>query len=201
MNTDMTIQLVDRDGTVRDTINTDLGFHDMTATADGELLLSDYSNECIRSVSRKKEISTLFRTSNWPTGLCCFHNSDIVVTFPNDRKVVVYNRNGDIRKKMEHIKLRYPMSVAVNRVNQDIYICDREHSFTYGGKLKAVGADGKLRYEYSGQGDKDFTPLDVCTDEMGRVITTDRDNDRVQILDQEGRFLYTVRPDLTTGTE
>ena len=188
-----TLQLVDRDRTVSNTINTDFPISAMTVTADGELLLSDYSNSRIRSVSRKREIRTLFRTSWMPEGLCCLQNNDIVVTFPNASKVVVYSRKGDIRQKMDHIKFRCPMRVAVNKVNQDIYICDHESNYCYSaGKVVTVGADGRLRYEYSGQGGKEFAPLDVCTDHMGHILITDYDNNRVHILDQEGQFMQYI---------
>ena len=190
---DNMLQLVDRDGTKRDTINTDFDINTMTITADGELLLSDYNKKRIKSVSREKEITTLFRTSWTPCGLCCLHNGDIVVTFPRDRKVVVYGRNGKIRQKMDNIKFRHPWSVAVNKVNQDKYICDHEQvSHPTTGKVVAVRADGQLRYEYRGQGGKKLVPFVVCTDEMGNVLVSDLDNDRVHILDQEGQFIQYV---------
>ena len=185
-----TLQLVDRDGTVKETINMDFGFNDMNVTADGELLLSDYNGKCIMSVSREKTVSTLFSTSWTPCGLCCLHNGDIVVTFRNDSKVVVYSRNGQIRHKMDNIKFRYPMSVAVNKVNQDIYICDHViWNICSRGKVVTVGADGQLRYEYTGQDGNEFAPVDVCTDQMGHILITDYNNHCVHILDQEGRFI------------
>ena len=115
-----TIQLVDRDGSVKNTIQIDFDINAVTATADGELLMTDYSNNRIRSVSSQKEITTLFSTTWMPHGLDCSHNKDIVVTFPRDSKVVVYSRNGQVRQTLEHIKFRCPMSIAVNKVNQDI---------------------------------------------------------------------------------
>ena len=188
-----TIQLVDRDGSVKNTIQTDFDINAMTATADGELFMTDYSNNRIGSVSSQKEITTLFSTTWMPHGLDCLHNKDIVVTFPRDSKVVVYSRNGQVRQKLEHIKFRCPMSIAVNKVNQDIYVCDHQSNLWYSaGKVVTVGADGRLRYEYAGQGGEVFTPVDVCTDQMGHFLTTDHVNDRVHIMDQEGQFIQYV---------
>ena len=157
----------------------------MAVTSDGELLLADHSNNCIRSVSRQKTISTLFTTSGTPSGLCCFPNKNIVVTLHDERNVKVYNIDGEIIQTFDHITFRCPRTVAVNKVNQDIYICDER-------KVLAVGADGRLQYEYTGQGDREFTPYDVCTDQMGHVFIADRDNDRVHVLDQEGRFIQYI---------
>ena len=192
MTEEKTLQLVDRKGSVKDTINTDFAFTDMTVTEDGDILLSDCNNKCIKSVSQQKKITTLFSTSLEPWGFCCLHNGDIVVTFPDD-KVAVYSRDGQIQQTFHHIKLSWPWGVAVNKVNQDIYICDLEEwGRDTPGKLLAVGADGRLRYEYTGQHDSEFTPVDVCTDLMGHVLVADYINHRVHILDQEGWFIQYI---------
>ena len=202
--TDKTLQLVDRTGAVKDTINTDFNIFDIALTFDSDLLLADYKNNCIKSVSWQKTVTTLFRTSEAPLGLCCLPNDDIVVTFPHDSKVTVYGRDGKSRRTLNHIRFRHPMRVAVNKVNQDIYICDQEH-LGYGnpGKLLAVGADGRLRYEYTGQSDSKFTPAEVCSDQMGHILIADHANNQVHILNQEGwfiRYVLTVQQGLNYPT-
>ena len=193
MNKRTKLQLVNRDGSVKDTISTDFSIKDMAVTSDGDLLLTDYKNKCIKSVSQQKTISTLFTTSWTPCGLCCLHNDNIVVEFRGECKVIMYNRDGKIRQTLDHIKLRCPRKVAVNRVNQDIYICDRENiAFDSAGKVIAVGADDQLKYEYTGQSDSKFTPEDMCTDQMGHILITDYNNHRVHMLDRGGRFMQYV---------
>ena len=179
------LQLVNRDGLVMDTINIDFNISDMVVTSDGELLLADISNKCIKLVSRQKTISTLFTTSGKPCGLCCFPNKDIVVTFADENKVIVYSRDGQLRQKLDNLKFRYPRKLAVNKVNQDIYICDT-------GKVIAVGADGQLKYEYIGQCGSLFSLCDVCTDQMGHVLIIDHNNHRVHMLDQDGQFIQYI---------
>ena len=188
------LQLVDRRGTVKDTISFDFGFYGITITSDDHLLLADFNNNCIKSASPQQTITTLFRTSWEPYALCCLQNDDIVVGFREDSKVVVYSREGKIRQKLEGIKFGYPKRVAVNKVNQDIYICDQEEKYANNskGKVIAVGADGRLRYEYTGQGDSEFTPVDVCTDQMGHVLIIDYSNHRVHMLDQKGQFIQYI---------
>ena len=189
-----TLQLVDRKGSVKDTINTSFGFNDLNVTSDGDLLLADRTNSCIKHISRQKTISTLFSTSWEPNCVCCLHNGDMVATFPKNSQVIAYSRGGEIRQKMDHIKFRHPMSVAENKVNQDIHVCDHQyHGYNAPGKVVTIGADGKVRYEYTGQDDgKVFAPADVCTDQMGHVLITDFNNNRVHILDQEGQFIQYV---------
>ena len=190
VTTENKLQLMDRSGSVRDKIKIDFHIEDMALTSDGDLLLADFYGRCIKSVSPKKKITTLFSTSGRPCGLCCLHNGDVVVTLGLNSKVIIYSRDGEIRRTLDHIKFRCPRRVAVNKVNQDICICDHEvYIYNSPGKLIAVGADGQLHYEFSGQGDKDFYPVDVCTDQMGHVLIADFWNYRVHILDQEGRFI------------
>ena len=192
-----TIKLVDKDGSVKDETETNFAINDIAMTSDGDLLLANNNNRCIESMSSLKIINTLFNTNGIPSGLCCLHNNDIVVTFSDvvetERKVIIYSRNGEIRQTMDHIKLRYPNKVSVNKVNKDIYICDYKKYFSDSvGKVIALGVDYEMKYEYTGQGDSRFTPLDVCTDQMGHVLIADHDNHRVHMLDQEGRFMQYI---------
>ena len=188
-----TLQLMNRDGQATDTINIDPYIRDMTMTSNGDILLVD-STDNIKSVcTQKKKISTLFRTSGKSWGLCCLPNNDIVVTISSDHQVIVYSRDGKVRRTLDNIKFRYPYKVAVNKVNQDICICDHDSDAWYSeGKLINVGADGQLRYEYTGQGGNKFCPVGVCTDQMGHVLVTDYKNHRVHILDQDGQFIQYV---------
>ena len=190
------LQLMDKAGSVRDTINTDFSIYNMAVTRDGELLLADHDHSCIKSVvisqiSKSKTITTLFRTNGKPYSLCCFHNNEILITFPDIRNVGVY-RSGEIKRALNHIKFSFPLAVSVNKVNSDIYICDHEgYSCETPGKVIAIGAGNQPRYEYAGQGDK-FTPVEVCSDKKGHVLITDFHNHQIHILDMEGQFLQFI---------
>ena len=191
---DNTLQLVDNKGSVKDTMKIDFDISDLALSPNGDIILADASNKCIKSVSKQKKINTLFQT-RWKTkGLCCLRNNEIVVAFNTNREVIVYKPNGSIRNTLNlaHIKFSCPEKVSANKINQDIYICDQKNNSTYKGKLIAVRADGKLRYEYSGKDNKPLCPSNVCTDQMGHVLITDYWQSRVHILDQEGQFIQYI---------
>ena len=188
-----TIQLVDRGGTAKDTLILSFDILDMARTLDGNILLADRKNKCIKSLSVQQQISTLLKTSGLPYGLCCLQNGGIVVAFSDESNVIVYSNNYQIKQSMNHIRFRFPKKVAQNKVNKDIYICDHEgNTYDSPGKIIAVGIDLNVRYEYNGQGDKTFTPVGVCTDQMGHILITDYINHRIHILDQEGRFIQHI---------
>ena len=125
------LQLLDKEGSVKDKIKTRYKCYisDIEITSNGEIILADRTNCCIKSIWRQRKFRTLFQT-NWnPTGLCCLQNKDIVVTFCFDSKVIVYSKNGHIRNTLDHIKFRYPRKVAVNKINHDIYtLCPKSPS-------------------------------------------------------------------------
>ena len=88
------IQLIDRDGLVKDTVKVKFSLNDLALSSQGDILFADKSNQCIKiiesnSVSKQEAIRLLFKTNWTPTGLCCSSNNDIVVAFGNDSKVVV----------------------------------------------------------------------------------------------------------------
>ena len=203
---DNTIQLMDREGTVKHTIETECDCKDFAVSSDGDILLADFKFKFIRTITRQNKRSILFKTKWKPTGICCLPNSDIVVTFNKIHRVCIYNRRGQIKGTLDHIAYGYPSSVSTNKVNQDIYMCAYEYPYSNEGKLIAVGYDGQVRYEYSGHDDDDddndddyyyrshyvreFCPTEVCTDQMGHVIITDLD--RIHILDQDGSFIQFI---------
>ena len=180
---DQIIQMVDTHGTVKDTIHTDYHIIDITLTPHGGILLSDYINKCIVSISADRTVETLFNVSWKPSGLCCLHNGDIAVTFRDDDRVVIYSISGKVIKDFDKKLFKEPFRVAQNKVNNDLYISVAD-------KVVALDKGYNIRYEYTGKDDNaPFIPRGLCADMAGRVLITDWHSDRVHILDRDGQFL------------
>ena len=192
-----TIQLVDRHGEVKDTIHTDFNFGDMVLSPQGDILLSDWDNNCIKAISGDMTIKTLFKLQWTPSGLCCLHTGDIVVTFFWDGHVVIYSASGKVIKELNKKLFTRPYRVAQSKVNSDLYISDAGRMGA--GKVVALDKDYRVRYEYTGQGDGkySFSPCGLCTDKAGHILITDSLNHRVHILDRDGQF----RQFLLTGEQ
>lgn len=55
----------------------------------------------------------------------------------------------------------------------------------------SIGASPILTFGGEGTGDGQLCrPWGVCCDKLGRIIVADRSNSRVQVFDQEGKFLF-----------
>ena len=134
-----------------------LNFDDMVLSSQGDILLSDYDNNCIKSISTNKTVKTLFKLKWELYGLCCLHRGDIVVTFPSEGRVVIYSMSGKVIKELDKKLFTQPSWVAQSKVNSDLYISGS-------GKVLALNADYKARYDYTGQrGTKEpFNPCDLC---------------------------------------
>ena len=155
-------------------------------------LLPDSDNNSIMSISQDKTVHTLFKTQvGWfkpqaptPCGLCCLHSGNIAVTFADDGRVIIYSMSGKVIKELDQKLFKWPYRVAQSKVNSDLYISDTD-------KVTALNKDYKVWYEYTGQNDgtSSFSPRGLCTDNAGHVLIADRNNNRVDILDKDGKFL------------
>ena len=178
------IELVDRNGLVRDTIHTDFDFADTVLSPNGDILMCDVNNKCIKAISVEKKVKKLCKLKWEPKGLCYLHSGDIAVTFYTEGRVIIYSMSGKVIKELNKKLFNTPYTVAQSKVNSDLYISDNG-----AGKVLALDKDYKVRYEYTGQGERYFWPRGLCTDAAGHVLIINFSNQRVDILDEDGRFL------------
>ena len=147
---DKKLQLINRRRAVKDTIDTDFAFNDITISPQGNLLLSDKDSNSIVSISGEKVAKTLFNTSTnmgWfktsckSHGLCYLHSGDIAVTFADEGRVVIYSMSGKVIKELDKKLFRYPRKVAQSKINSDLYIADNDakHFFVPGRLLHWIG--------------------------------------------------------------
>ena len=192
---DRKLQLVDSQGSGKDKMTTDFDFDDVIISPQGDIILSDISNNCITLISHGKLFSTTPKTIcklSWkPSGLCLLHNENIVVTSFDQGRVAICSMSGKVIKELENKLFKHPYRVAQNKITHALYIADRmDTGFKCTGKILALDTDNKVLYEYKGSDDKKpFYPSGLCTDDLGHILITDLHNHSVHIVDKDGHFL------------
>nr|XP_022303333.1 uncharacterized protein LOC111110947 isoform X2 [Crassostrea virginica] len=173
---------------------------DIAVTRSGGLVYTDNANRSINLVSGTK-IQTLITLQEWrPWGLCSTSSGDLLVFMISDdykqTKVVRYSGSTEKQRIQwddqgkplySSFSIKY---ISENR-NLDICVADKD-----AGAVVVVSSAGKLRFTYTGPPSapgESFSPLGITTDSQGNILTSDIDNCRIHIIDQDGHFLRFIR--------
>ena len=180
---------------------------DIAVTQSGDLVYADYEDSSINLVSgtQIRTLITLSKLQGWrPHGLCSTFTGDLLVIMrsnvDNQRKVVRYfgstekqNIQWDDQGKplyTSHLCLHKYNYLCENR-NLDICVADSEAR-----AVVVVSAAGKLRFRYTASSFflwKSFYPVGITTDSQANILTSDFNNNRIHIIDQDGHFLCCIK--------
>nr|XP_022309171.1 uncharacterized protein LOC111114920 [Crassostrea virginica] len=170
---------------------------DIAVTRSGGLVYADPGDRSINLVSGT-QIQTLITLRGWiPDGLCSTSSGDLLVIMTSDdrKQTKVVRYSGSTEKQTIQLddqgnplysSTGYTKYLSENR-NSDICVADGDAR-----AVVVVSAAGKLRFRYTGPPStprESFSPVGITTDSQANILTSDRDNHRIHIIDQDGLFL------------
>ncbi len=124
----------------------------------------------------------------YPTSVCSDETSNVYVTDPEKKRIVIYDKNGYpiSTKKLDNINWR-PISIAYSETKKLFYVTDSlNHDIKifdkYFNLLKTIGRRGEENGEFN------YPTHIFVDDEKGLLFVTDSMNFRVQVFDLDGRF-------------
>nr|XP_022298844.1 uncharacterized protein LOC111107786 isoform X2 [Crassostrea virginica]XP_022298845.1 uncharacterized protein LOC111107786 isoform X2 [Crassostrea virginica]XP_022298846.1 uncharacterized protein LOC111107786 isoform X2 [Crassostrea virginica] len=183
-------------GVLQKTIQTDSRVwpDDIAIERDGALLYSDAITRTVYKVKKK-----FIMLQGWkPLNLCVTSSSDLLVTMYSDNwtqcKVVRYS-GSTVKQTVQFDEEGQPLYSGNNAIkyvseNRNLDICVADCG---AGAVVVVNQAGKLRFRYTGHPsptkNKPFKPRGITTDSKGCILTADRDNHCIHILDTDGQFL------------
>lgn len=167
----------------------------IATTKKGYLVYSDPRSKTIYRM-KKKNIRRIIKLTGWtPCSVCSTSLDGLLVTMiSNDKKQSKVVHYSDSLK--EYLTFQFDGNgmplystssrkhISENR-NLDICVADKGSC-----AVVVVNRTGGLRFKYTGPSpNTSFKPGVIVTDNYGQILTADSHNERIHILDQDGKFL------------
>ena len=195
-----TLRLYDLQGNLLKPVQTKSGNRprDITVTKNRDLVYIDCYDRSINIV-KNSQIRPLITLRGWQhLHICSTSSGDLLVTMvSNDykqSKIVRYFGPTEIQSIQwdDQGKALYSSDIYCKYLseNRNLDICVADSSTRV---VVVVSAAGILRFRYTGPPTNNtkipFKPSGITTDSQGRILTSDRDNNRIHIVEQDGNFL------------
>nr|XP_034333099.1 uncharacterized protein LOC117691318 [Crassostrea gigas] len=196
---DDSIMIYNREGKLLNSIKTNLGKTPryLAVTRNDDLVYTDSKTRTVYKFS-DGQIHAMIKLSWIPRGICSAYNDAFLVIMDGDEcketKVVRYAGF----KVIQEIQFRengrplYSFGDKIKYIseNRNLDVCVANHGAQ---AVVVVNQAGKFRFEYKGPSStpttEPFDPYGISTDSEGQILISDRKNNRIHIVDEDGQFL------------
>ena len=163
-------------------------FRALSVTRSGSLLATDCENKEICIFDGKSGILRTFGLENTRAvldGVAELSDDNIAVSYYGKKCITMYTANGEFVTKFQLDKRGGPTGLAVN--NKRLFVADYDSH-----KILVYSEDGEVQYSFGSEGSQPgefICPDQICIAQDGLVYVSDCYNNRVQVFQQDGRFV------------
>ena len=190
-------------GVLQQTVKTKSGKipWDIVVDREGALLYTYWKTRTVYKVKNDK-IEEIIRLKGWKLlNLCVTSSGDLLVTIhsDDDTQSKVIRCSGSILKQTiqfdDEGQPLYSSKGYIKHISEsrNLDICVSDHGAR---AVTVVNQAGKLRFRNTGHAsptkNEPFVPFGITTDSQSRILTADRNNHCIHILDKDGHFLHYI---------
>lgn len=196
--------LINRYGAQEKDMNVGFSITSFALFPNGDLLLSDYTNQQLVLMKGKAKPKMVYSTATsrlFPVGIFRCMNGDLLVchvdeyTYKiNEKSRRMILRMSDKFKKQlqmdrgkDGTRLFVLPEIVVENRNRDICVVNRTEIKT--GIVMVFNDDGVLKFKHTRSGTGSFNPVGLCCDSDSNIVVADASSHTVYILTSSGTFI------------
>ena len=169
-------------------------------TRRGDLLYTDFENKTVNVVTTEK-IEEVVKLEWKPLNVCGTSSGDFLVIMveptESEEQTKVVRYSGSTVKQTMQYDNNHRRLFSTNETK--MFICENGNqnicvSDNVANAVVVVCSDGNLRFRYTGPSSpqackNSFFPVGITTDSQNHILTADRSNYCIHIVDEDGQFL------------
>lgn len=164
----------------------------ITDTDNGRVIITDYNGKFIKEFGKSGGQGNL----EDPIGITAI-NDEIYVVDPALKKILVYDLDGNFKRYFKSDYATSPVNIAYH--DGKFYVLDTGAKTT----VHIVSPEGKVLKQIGKRGGDSgefYFPLSIKVDDKGQIWIADSNNNRIQVIDENGKSIKVLLGKEENGT-